>query len=245
MIGRIIWFAALLVIAAVTTALQIDKQSEVVPALAPLVPPPLRNFAQTQIAAAAADGGDPAVALEEARKLVRRRPVPAEYLTLLAVAQTKAGQGEAAGLTIQIAGQRGWREPLAQESVLRLAVAAGDKPEAARRYAALFLNASTSDELLRELGPPVLAETDGPGQRTLVDIITGTERWNTVFLRRGSQVIAPEAMSDIVVATIARGTVFDCDALARTAKALGLRDQLAAKRVSDAGKSRCPALQSR
>jgi hypothetical protein len=58
---------------------------------------------------------------------------------LLAVAQAKAGNAEAAGLAIQIAGQRGWREPVAQEAVLRLALGAGNKPEAARRYAALFL----------------------------------------------------------------------------------------------------------
>lgn len=215
MIGRIIWVAALLVIAAITAALQIDKQSEVAPALAPLVPPPLRNFAQTQIAAAAADGGDPALALAEARTLVRRRPVPAEYLTLLAVAQTKAGQGEAAGLTIQIAGQRGWREPLAQEAVLRLALAAGDKPEAARRYAALFLRDTTPNGLLEELGPAVLDETDGPGQQTMAGIVSGTERWQSGFLRRGATVMPPKAFSAIAIASIEKGAQFDCKVLAQ------------------------------
>lgn len=42
-------------------------------------------------------------------------------------------------MTIQISSQRGWREPVAQVAVLRLALDADDKAEAAHRYAALFL----------------------------------------------------------------------------------------------------------
>jgi hypothetical protein len=160
MIGRIFWWTALLAVATLTTALQIDKQAEASPSYATLVPVPMRNFAQTQIAARAAAGDDSGRALAETRVLVARRPVPAEYLALLAVAQAKAGQGEQSGLTIQIAGQRGWREPLTQEAVLRIALNAGDKAEAARRYVALFLRTETPDALLIELGPQVF---DAPG----------------------------------------------------------------------------------
>jgi hypothetical protein len=240
MIGRIIWWAALLAMALVTAALQIDKQSEVSPELAPLVPGPLRNFAQTQLAAAAAaDGSDPAMALAEARKLVRRRPVPAEYLTLLAVAQTKAGQGEAAGLTIQIAAQRGWREPLAQESVLRLALAAGDKPEAARRYAALFLRDATPEALLEELGPAVLEATDGPGQQTMSEIVSGAERWHVRFLRRGARVMPPKAFSAIAVASRSQGARFDCTALNQAIQVVTRRDPEAGQQLQQAGDG-CP-----
>ncbi len=239
MIGRIIWWAALLAMALVTVALQIDKQSEVSPALAPLVPAPLRNFAQTKLAAAATDGGDPAVALAEARKLVRQRPVPAEYLTLLAVAQTKAGQGEAAGLTIQIAAQRGWREPLAQESVLRLALAAGDKPEAARRYAALFLRDATPDALLEELGPAVLEATDGPGQQTMSEIVSGAERWHVRFLRRGARVMPPKAFSAIAIASQSQGARFDCAALNQAIQVVTRRDPEAGQQLQQAGDG-CP-----
>jgi hypothetical protein len=242
MIGRIIWFAALLGLALLTTFIELDRQSEATPMLAGLVPEPLRGYAQARVAGEAAEGDDAALALAEARRLVRRRPVPAEHLTLLALAQTKAGEVEQAGLTVQIAAQRGWREPLAQEAVLRLALEAGDKPEAARRYAALFLRPATPDELLRDLAPAVLDEPGGDGQRTLVDILSGTDRWHSVFLRRGAQVIPPSAFADIATATMKRGVRFDCGALAQAIKGTGQRDQAAAARLRSAAGDSCPAL---
>mgnify|MGYP006158981793 CR=1 FL=1 len=92
MIGRIIWFAALAAIALLTAALQLDMQSKKAPGLAPLVPAPLRNEAQSQIVQTALTGEDTKLAVAEAERLVRRRPLPAESLTMLAVAQAKAGQ---------------------------------------------------------------------------------------------------------------------------------------------------------
>lgn len=240
MIGRIIWFAALAAIAAVTTALQLDKQSEAAPALAPLVPQPFRNFAQTQITASAAESGDPAVALAEAERLVQRRPLPAEYLTLLAIAQTKAGKAEAAGRTIQIAGQRGWRDPIAQEAVLRLALDAGDKAAAARRYAALFLRRDTPDALLAELGPAVLDEAGGPGRQTMVDIVVGGERWWELFLQRGAQVMPPAAFAAITADSLKRGAEFDCAVLGPSINTLKQRDAAAGAQLAAAAAERCP-----
>jgi hypothetical protein len=242
MIGRIIWFAALLGLALLTTFIELDRQSEATPMLAGLVPEPLRGYAQARVAGEAAEGDDAALALAEARRLVRRRPVPAEHLTLLALAQTKAGEVEQAGLTVQIAAQRGWREPLAQEAVLRLALEAGDKPEAARRYAALLLRPATPDNLLRELAPAVLGEPGGAGQRTLVDILSGTDRWHSAFLNRGAQVIPPSAFADIVTAAMQRGVRFDCDALARAIKLTRQSHLAAAERLRSAARSSCPAL---
>jgi hypothetical protein len=240
MIGRIAWTAGLLAIAAVTTALQIDRESHTSRALAPLVPPPLRNYAQTKVTLAAIGAGDPQAALAEAQRLVRRRPVPAEYLSLLAIAQAQAGQVEQAELTIQIAGQRGWREPLAQEAVLRLALAAGDTAEAARRYAALFRRQATPDALLIELGPQVLGEPQGAGRKTFIDIIVGAERWHTLFLERGPQVMPQDAFSAITAAAIARGVMFDCDPLKRTVEGLRQRDAAAAQAMAGPATRACP-----
>ncbi len=179
MIGRIVWFVALAAVAGLTTALQIDMQSRKAPALAAAVPEILRDQAQQRMARDALTGSDPKRALAEAEKLVRRRPVPAEHLTLLAATQAQAGQNEAAVRTIQIAGRRGWREPAAQEAVLRLAIAAGDRPEAARRYAALFLRPATPNALLEELVPAVLDGPDCSGRDTLVAVVVGGQRWHT------------------------------------------------------------------
>lgn len=240
MIGRMIWFVALAAVGLVTAGLQLDKQAEVAPALAPMVPGPLRNFAQTRIAAVAADGADPLLAVAEAERLVRRRPVPAEYLSTLAVARAKAGQAEAAGITIQIAGQRGWRAPVAQEAVLRLALSAGDQAEAARRYAALFLRNTTPDALLQELGPEVFGTPDGPGQRTMADIVAGGERWHAHFLQRGPQVIPPAAFVAIATRAMDKGAAFDCDGLAQSISAVEQRQAGAAAPLSAAARKQCP-----
>lgn len=242
MIGRVIWFGALAGVAVLATALQLDLRARAVPATATLVPEPLRNYAQTRITQDAVAGTDTKAALAEARRLVHRRPLPAEYLALLAVAQAKDGQMEAAGRTIQIAGQRGWREPVTQEAVLRLALAAGDKPEAARRYAALFLRRQTPDALLKELGPAVLAEAGGEGQATIAAIVIGAERWRTTFLRRGARVMPPAAFSAIVVRSLAQGATFNCDVLAQSIREVIQRDTVAANTLAVAGARSCPKI---
>lgn len=242
MIGRIIWIAALLGLALLTIGLQFDKQSERNPELAPLVPEALRNFAQTKIAARAAAGTDPAAALRETERLIRRRPIPAEYLTLRAVAQGKAGKAEEAGLAIQIAGQRGWRDPIAQEAVLRLALDAGDQAEAARRYAALLLRKGTTDALLLELGPMVLNDAGGVGRKTLVDIVVAGERWHPVFMRRGAVALPPEAFAAVISASIRRGVTFDCTTLGQSVAVLAQRDAVAADAIATAAATSCPKL---
>jgi hypothetical protein len=240
MIGRLAWWAALLAIAAITTVLQIDRQSLSDPALAALVPAPLRSDAQTQIALVTIDADDPARALAEAERLVQRRPIPAEHLTLLAAAQSRAGQADAAAATIQIAGQRGWREPLAQEAVLRLALNAGDEAEAARRYAALFRRQETPNDLLIALGQEVLGEPGGTGRQTITDILVGAERWQTAFLERGPQVMPLDAFAEIAAEAMTKGTQFDCEVLIRTLEGVRQRDAAAARRMDAAAAQACP-----
>ena len=228
MIGRVIWWAMLIAVGVLATALQFDMQSRRSPQLASVVPAPLRSHAQVHVVRGALAGQDAALAVREAERLVQRRPLPAENLVLLATGQAKAGQMDAAARTIQVAGQRGWREPQAQEAVLRFALAAGDKPEAARRYAALFLQRQTPDILLESLGQAVLDEPRGAGQQTMVAIIVGGERWHATFLRRGARVMPPAAFSAIVADSLARGAVFDCVVLGQSARQVELRDPAAA-----------------
>lgn len=242
MIGRIAWFAALAAIALVTTALQLDLRTRSQPEIAPLIPAPLRNFAQVRIVQNALAGPDAATALAEAKRLVARRPVPAENLTLLAAAQVKAGQLEAAGQSIQIAGRRGWRDPIAQEAVLRLALAAGDRAEAARRYAALFLRQQTPDVLLEELGPAVLGGEDPTARETMVAIVVGGERWHSQFLRRGVRVMPPAAFGAIAARSLEQGTAFDCGVLGQSIKRLARRDAAAGTQLATAAAARCPKL---
>ncbi|WP_017665941.1 hypothetical protein [Porphyrobacter sp. AAP82] len=240
MIGRIVWLAALAGIALLTAGLQLDFGARGTPQLVPLVPEPLRNFAQVHVAMDALATKTPGVALAETRKLVRRRPIPSENLLLLAAAQARAGETETAGQTIQIAGKRGWREPVAQEAVLRIALAAGDRAEAARRYVALFLRNETPDALLGELGPAIVGAPGGEGQATMVAIVVRAERWRSRFLRRGVQVLPPAAFAEMATASLEKGADFDCRSLETSITQLKRSDAAAAAQLARAGARSCP-----
>lgn len=242
MIGRIAWFTALVLAALLTAGLQLDLRARSVPGLAPAVPSLLSDQAQMVVTREALAGGDAQQALAEAQTLVTRRPLPAENLILLAAAQAKAGQEEAALRTMQVAGSRGWREPAAQEVMLRLALANADRPEAARRYAALFLRTATPDALLLELGPAVFGEGDAAARDTLVAIVVGGERWHAAFLRRGARVMPPAAFAAIAADSLARGAAFDCGLLGQAIGGLKQRDANAAAALRAAAIKRCPGL---
>ncbi|MEP3421285.1 MAG: hypothetical protein ABJN35_06100 [Erythrobacter sp.] len=225
MIKTVAWWAVLVAVALVVVGLQTDRQTRRTPAVAVSVPEAFRSAAQLPIAAYAVAGDDHESALAEAEKLVRRRPLPAEHLRVLAQAQFLAGDVAGSSLSIQYAAQRGWRDPLAQETMLRLALEAGNTSEAARRYAALFLRRDTQDVLLQELGPPVLAETGGEGRQTLIDIVGGGERWHNQFLGRGARVMPADAFVEIVGATIENGTRYECRMLEQALRGVTARDE--------------------
>lgn len=240
MIGGVIWRLALLAIACVTAGVQLDRQSAKTHVFAEYVPTPLRSVAQRSIAAYGLDADNPEYALQEAERLVARRPLPAVHLRILAQAQFAAGEVDQSALTIQIAAQRGWREPLAQESVLRLALAAGDMAEASRRYAALFLRRDTEDALLEELGAQVLAEPGGEGRQTLVGIVAGGKRWHNQFLRRGARVMPADAFVEIVQAAIEAGTQFNCEPLTSINTTIASRNPDSAAQLNEIANASCP-----
>lgn len=241
MIGGIVWRGILVLIAIITIGLQMDRQTQRTPVLAERVPQAFRSSAQYLVAARALGSDDHARALEEARRLVERRPLPAEHLRILAQAQIVAGQADAGTLTIQYAAQRGWRDPLIQEAQLRLAIEAGDTEEAARRYAALFLRRDTEDSLLTELGEPVFNEPGGAARKTLIAIVSGGERWGNQFLGRGSRVIPPDAYVEMVRETVNNGTQYDCEAFKRNVTLTTRRDEQSGAELNAVFERHCPS----
>lgn len=226
--ARIAWYGLLAIAALVTAGLQLDKQAESTPAVVPFVPEPFRSFAQARIAEEAYREEDMARALAEARKLIARRPVPAEHMSLLAMAQVRAGKIEEGSRSMQLAAQRGWRDVLAQDAMVRIALDLEDKPEAARRYTALLVQDRTPDEWLLELGPRVFGQAQDEARATLVEIIAGSARWGNAFLRRGARVMPPRVFRDVVARSIEQGVGFDCSALAGAVRVLSRRDEAAA-----------------
>ncbi|MGJ8598268.1 hypothetical protein [Sulfitobacter sp.] len=241
MIPGIIWRVLLIAIALVFAGVQLDREAGKTYPLAASVPEQFRSASQFPMAAMALDSDNPDYTLAEAERLIRRRPLPAEHLRILAQAQFAAGATDESALTIQYAAQRGWREPLAQETMARLAIDAGDMPEAARRYAALFLRRDTQDALLEELGPMVLSEPGGAGRQTLIEIVGGGDRWHNQFLRRGARVMPADAFVEIVSATVANGSRYDCDLLNQLERGLTTRDEAAGEGLKTVIADQCPS----
>lgn len=207
MIGRLIWVVAIIAIAAVTSYAQLDRQARLWPELASGVPAPFRAFAQAHVTAEAIQQGDAESGLAEARRLIARRPIPAEHLRMLAAAQLKAGAAEQSIVSVQLAARRGWRDLRAQEAMLRLALAAGDKAEASRRYAALLHNPRSDNALLIKLGPAVFGEAGSAGRQTFADIVSTGGRWRGILRVRGAKVIPGDAYAEIMRETAAGETL--------------------------------------
>jgi hypothetical protein len=239
MIGRLIWFGALAGIALVTTGVQLDRQVRKTPELSATVPELLRSSAQPFVAAQAIESGIAEIGLTEAQRLVRRRPMPARHLRLLAQAQFAAGDIETSTLTIQYAAQRGWREPLAQEAMLQLALVAGDRAEAARRYAALFLMRGTDRTFLEETAIAVFPEAGGEDRAVFAEIVRGGERWHNTFLARGARVMPPEAFAEILEMSIAGGAQFRCRALEQAERVIVQRDETTGARLTQLVEDQC------
>lgn len=226
MIKKILWPIALIIIALLTAAIQLDRQARVSPTYATIVPKPFRAFAQARVSAAAIAADNSGRALSEAELLVRKRPMPAQNLRLLATAQYRADMAAQSNLTIQYAARRGWRDPIPQEAMMRLALAAGDEAEAARRYLALFLNAQTSDDLLVEMGQKIFADERGDGRKTLTTVVAGASRWLPTFLRRGVRVLPNDVFAQTVVLAKQQGASFDCAQLEAAANSLAKADSI-------------------
>lgn len=239
MIAGTVWRAALLVVAIAVIGLQFDRQTRRTPELATSVPEVIRSSAQSRVAAFAVAGSDPEYALAQAELLIRRRPLPAEHLRILAQAQFAVGKLDESALTIQYAAQRGWRDPLAQQAMLQLALNAGDDAEAARRYLALFLRRDTDDALLQELGLQVLGDPSGEGRKAFVRVLSGGVRWQNIFFGRGMRVIPVAAFADILVEAIESGTRFDCVPLRNVSERLIGRDEVDGQKVAEAVRQNC------
>ena len=95
--------------ALIVTGAQLDREARARPALAPFVPPPFRSFAQAAIVEQGlARGTDPAALYPQARRLLLRRPIASENLTLFGLSALRAGDQQRALQAFGLAASRGW-----------------------------------------------------------------------------------------------------------------------------------------
>ncbi|MGV3513216.1 MAG: hypothetical protein ACO1OX_14540 [Novosphingobium sp.] len=216
---RFVWFAILALIACIATGAELDRASRRQPSLVAFVPQPFRSFAQENLTMANVRSADPKLALEETQALVWRSPMPAEHLTLLAIAKERNGERDASARLVQRAAQRGWRDPIAQQAMFDIALAAGDPVEAAHRFAALW--ALKEDQApLADMEQRLLATPEG--RSALADTLVGGGNWTKAYLRSVAAKPGDDSAASIALA-LRKGGRFDCGAVSQLRPALAKR----------------------
>ncbi len=210
-----LWLTALLLVAIVTAAMQLDRQSRYDPDWANIVPEPARYFAQAHVTVEALEEGDTRAALEAAETLLERRPVPAETMRLYAQTQLQAEETETGLVALQIAAQRGWRDPVTQEAMAQIAWSAGDAAASANRLAALYARESDT-EVLQTLAQQVLS--DPAGREQMAVLLAGPARWEARFIRQARHHMSAETFNAILLNADAKGADFTCGPLRDAAR---------------------------
>lgn len=219
---RWIWRAALAALALVAVAAELDRASYLRPELSVVVPKPFRSFAQPTTALLALATSDNATAQAEARRLVRRRPMPAEHLFTLAMGELRNGRPLAFAAAFRAASTRGWRYAPLQVTAAQAALASGDVRGAANRVAALWA-ADANDPSVAPLTRALLAAPGGPEAFAIP--LAHTHVWSKNFLGRARAYASPENALRTVLAARRAGARFDCAALKRFGDALAARGQ--------------------
>lgn len=141
------WYAVVAVTAITAIGVELDRQAHFDPRIAALVPEMFEGDALENLVRSASHNNDRVQAEVLARKLVQRRPIPAEGLSLYAESLLANGKDEASAAAIQVAAGRGWRDRFVQQVVI-LSALQQDTPEiAANRVVALWRLGDRGDRL--------------------------------------------------------------------------------------------------
>ncbi|MEL7691462.1 hypothetical protein [Citromicrobium bathyomarinum] len=207
----ILFFAAV-----VCLGLQLDFATQARPALSPWIPEIFRAHAYQPLTLKDLRNKNTEKARVHARFLIERRPIPAESLTLLAVASLDA-EPAIASRALLASATRGWREPLVQSAVINAALADKDWRVLSERLDALQRTGKI-DAIPTNVWNTLLSHDEG--RRALADRLAQDPVWMSRFLNMAGRQIS----ANIFAATISeihsqRGTI-DCHELSRTATRL-------------------------
>ena len=202
------WYLFLGLLTGLAAIAQADRHSVEMPSLAKIVPDSVASFSLTRKVAEDLTEGESQQALWSARRLVWLHPVPAENLTLLAVAELAAGNQARSSSAIMLSAQRGWREPMAQRSIALAAAASGQWDIAADRLAALWKTNPASDNV-RQLSSELLQTSE---MRTkFAATLVGESDWTRAFLIWSQANLQPKAVVELMGDAVAHDVRFPCN----------------------------------
>jgi len=214
---RILWYVLVIMLALIAVGAQLDRQTRRDPNLASLVPAPFRSFAQEHIVRASLQAHKKEGALREAITLVRRRPVPAENLFLLAGAQFAAGHGEEAGQALDLSASRGWRASQVQRIMIAVALKNGMVEAASARLLALW-SIGTDKKHLAPFTQQVLQADGGP--EAFGKMVAQSRFAGNTILRESLQMSTAQQYARMIHAANVAGAQFDCSVVKNQARYL-------------------------
>lgn len=226
MIGRILFWLALVATAVMCFIVQIDRQALVQPQLATIVPDWIGGAAKEHRVEAALQAGNDREGLELARELVRSRPMPSEHLTMLAQAQILTGETDAGVATMQAATARGWRVPALQLAVAQGALQIGEYGTAADRLAAIIA-LGAHNEISASLLAQVLARPEG--RAAFAERLSGEGYWQLRFFRAARYAAAPQDLMETLLMAEDHGFETPCQNYEILRRALSEEQANAAK----------------
>lgn len=216
MIARLLIALLAVGLALVVTFAELDQQSRQSPALATVIPAPFSGNAARERAKLAMQLGQADLAIDEAREQLSMRPMPAESLTILALAALQSGDQDTARSALEAASRRGWREPISQLASGQAALDQGQYTVASQRAVALLSTGNLTDQAVAILAR--LLELP-EGREAVADRLASFGRWQYNALLA----VYPAADAGHWAETIAlaqdRGAELDCDRLERLANA--------------------------
>ncbi len=207
MIVRALLIVGLLAAGVLATFAQLDQQSRISPAYAGFVPELFSGNAARERSKLALQTGDGQRSVQEARTQVSLRPMPAESLSVLALAALTTGDGTMASEALGAASQRGWREPISQLASGQAALQQGEFAIVAQRVSALLATGE-----LREPAMALLAELlEQPDGRTaFANQIASTGYWQSNALVPISRVVDKGHWAQTLALAQDSGAELDC-----------------------------------
>ncbi len=222
---RLLWRAVLAALALIAVGAQLDRASYLRPELSVFVPRPFRSFAQPPTALLALSENNPKAALAETRLLVRRRPMPAEHLFMLGMAEMGDGRPQGFANAVRTASTRGWRFTPLQVTAAQAALLAGDLPGAANRVAALWAGDAGDPAVV----PLTKALLEAPGGAEAFAVpLAQTHVWSNNFVAQASGITSPTNALKVVMAAYRANASFDCVTLRRFADVMRARGEVLA-----------------
>lgn len=220
------WFAFVAVIIVAAIGTQMDREGHLSLRVARMVPVVFQGSALDTLAMDAIRRKDRYEGEVLSRRLIHRRPIPAESLSLYARALAASGKEVASAAALQSAAGRGWRDRFVQRAVIVSALQQGDNEVAVNRIIGLW-RIGERDAWLKEVTQASLMSP--AGVRKMRQTFIPRERFvDTNFFIWASSDLPLSTASQLGTAMRSQNGEFDCGKFSQQVDGLAYKGKLKA-----------------